>query len=479
VHPKVCARLVLLSILVLCLPGGTLIGQSGHTKDAELNLARLSASFETLAQRVSPAVVQIFVTSFSTLGVEGESSAVSVLARQQNTGSGVILDPGGYIVTCAHVVENARRIQVLLPTPRQTGSPGHSLLKSKGKVVDGQVAGVDRETDVAVVKVAERELPFVELADSDTLRQGQVVLAFGAPLGLENSLTMGVVSGVARQLKAEDPMVYVQTDTPINPGNSGGPLIDSNGHVVGINTFILSQSGGSEGVGFAIPSNIVKSVYEQLRKSGKVRRGVIGVYAQTVTPVLATNLGLPQDWGVIISDVVPRGPADLAGMKEGDLVFTLDGKVMENARQFNVNLYRRPIGDNVLIEVLRENSKLPLYVTVQERPDDPERIAQLADPVDNLVPKLGILAVAIDPKVSEMLPPRRKLNGVVVAVKLIGVAATRNDLQTGDVIYSVNRAMIKDVTELNAALNQIKSGGPLLLQIERRGQVMYQAFELE
>src|SRR5215510_1896242 len=210
VHPKVCVRL-LLSILVIRLADSVRIAQAPHSKDAELNLARLSASFETLAQRVSPAVVQIFVTSFSTLGVEGESSAVSVLARQQNTGSGVILDPGGYIVTCAHVVENARRVQVLLPTPRQTGSPGHSLLKSKGKVVDGQVAGVDRETDVAVVKVAEKGLPFVELADSDTLKQGQVVLAFGAPLGLENSLTMGVVSGVARQLKAEDPMVYVQT----------------------------------------------------------------------------------------------------------------------------------------------------------------------------------------------------------------------------------------------------------------------------
>jgi len=190
-------------------------------------------------------------------------------------------------------------------------------------------------------------------------------------------------------------------------------------------------------------------------------------------------LGLPQDWGVIISDVMPRSAADLAGMKEGDLVLTLNGKVMENARQFNVNLYRRPIGDNVLIEVLRENSKLPLYVTVEERPDDRERIAQLADPVENLVPKLGILAVAIDAKVSEMLPPRRKLDGVVVATKLIGVASTRNELQAGDVIYSVNRVSIKGVAELNEALAQIKPGGPLLLQIERHGQVMYQAFELE
>lgn len=476
---KPCFERILFLILGFSLLGRSLLAQSSHAKEASLNLARLSGSFEALAQQVSPAVVQIFVTGFSTLGVEGESSGAGVLARQQSTGSGVILDSEGYIVTCAHVVENARRVQVLLSTPLQTKAPGQSLLKSKGKELEAQVVGVDRETDLGVVKVMEKGLPSVELADSDTLKQGQVVLAFGAPLGLANSLTMGVVSGVARQLKAEDPMVYVQTDTPINPGNSGGPLVDNNGQVVGINTFILSQSGGSEGVGFAIPSNIVRNVYGQLRKNGRVRRGIIGVYAQTITPLLATSLGLPQEWGAIISDVVPRSAADLAGMKEGDVVLTLDGKVMENARQFNVNLYRRPIGDKVLIEVLRENSKLPLYVTVEERPDDPERIAQLADPVDNLVPKLGILAVGIDPKVSEMLPPRRKLDGVVVAAKLIGVAATRNDLQTADVIYSVNRTPIKDVGQLNEMLSRIKSDSPLLLQIERHGQVMYQVIELE
>ena len=325
------------------------------------------------------------------------------------------MDPDGYIVTCAHVVENARRVQVLLATPLQTNSPGQSWLKSRGKVVEGQILGLDRESDLAVVKISEKKLPFLQLADSDTLKQGQVVLAFGSPLGLANSVTMGILSGIARQMKAEDSMVYLQTDTPINPGNSGGPLVDSNSHIIGINTFILSQSGGSEGVGFAIPSNIVAGVYGQIRKNGKVRRGVIGVNAQTITPLLASTLGLSQDWGVIVSDVTPRSAADFTGIKEGDLVLTVGGKVMENARQFNVNLYRRPIGDNVLIEVLRENAKLPLYVTVVERPDDPERFSELADPIENLVSRLGILAVTIDPKVSEMLPPRRKLNGVVVA----------------------------------------------------------------
>ena len=150
-----------------------------------------------------------------------------------------------------------------------------------------------------MLKIRERELPFVTLGDSDELRKGQLVMAFGNPFGLENSVTLGVVSAVGRQLQPEDPMVYIQTDAPINPGNSGGPLVDARGRLVGINTFIFSQSGGSEGIGFAVPSNIVKYVFTQIRESGRVARGEIGVHAQTITPTLAAGLGLPQPWGVI------------------------------------------------------------------------------------------------------------------------------------------------------------------------------------
>ena len=167
--------------------------------------------------------------------------------------------------------------------------------------------GLDRETDIAVLKVEERGLPALELGDSESLRQGQLVMAFGSPLGLENSASLGVVSAVARQLKPDDPMIYVQTDASINPGNSGGPLVDAEGRMVGLNTMILSQSGGNEGIGFAAPSHIVRSVYEQLRASGLVRRGVIGVRAQTITPSLAAGLGLVFDRGVVLSDVTPDG----------------------------------------------------------------------------------------------------------------------------------------------------------------------------
>ena len=219
--------------------------------------------------------------------------------------------------------------------------------------MSGEIVGLDLETDLAVVKVGERNLPALSFGDSDALNAGQLVLAVGSPLGLHNSVSLGVVSAVARQLEPESPMIYVQTDASINPGSSGGALVDVRGRLVGINTMIVSRTGGSEGLGFAAPSNIVRTVCEQIRTFGRVRRGDIGIRAQTVTPELASGLSLPDEYHVILSDVVPGNPADVAGLRTGDLVITLDGKRMENGRQLQVNLYRRLIGDAVSFEVFR------------------------------------------------------------------------------------------------------------------------------
>jgi serine protease Do len=264
-------------------------------------VAGLSAAFERLVEKVSPAVVQVFATSYATPSDEEESS--SLVTTERTTGSGVVLDPSGYIVTNAHVVEGAIRLQVEIPSTGRTAPPERSILKRRGRLIGAQIVAVDRETDLAVLKVEGTNLPTVVLGDSDTLRPGQIVMAFGSPLGLNASVTMGVVSAVARQLEPEDPMIYVQTDAPINPGNSGGPLVDAEGRVVGINTLIYSQSGGHEGIGFAAPSNIVRNVFDQIRKTGRVRRGEIGVEAQTITPLVAEGLGLSQDWGVVVADV--------------------------------------------------------------------------------------------------------------------------------------------------------------------------------
>ncbi len=205
---------------------------------------------------------------------------------------------------------------------------------------------------------------------------------------------MGVVSAVARQLQPDDPMIYIQTDAPINPGNSGGPLVDTEGRLIGINTMIYTQSGGSEGIGFAAPSNIVRNVFTQIRKSGHVLRGEIGITAQTITPLLAEALQLSADAGVIVADVDPDGPADKAGVKPGDLVVSLDGKAMENGRQLRVNLYSRAVGDTVSLDLIRAGTHQTISVPVEEREDDPGRLAQMASALRQIVP-LAPLGVGV------------------------------------------------------------------------------------
>jgi serine protease Do len=274
-------------------------------------------------------------------------SSSSLVARQSGLGSGVVLTGDGFIVTNHHVVQGARRISVRIPVEAEPGKEGQSIVKQHGRRVEARLVGFDTETDLAVLKVDGKALPTLSLADSHTLGPGQLVLAFGSPLGLQGSVTMGVVSAVGRQLTPESNVVYIQTDAPINPGNSGGPLVNAAGKVVGINTSIRTVSGGNIGLGFAVPSNIVRHVVDQLRKHGRVRRGIIGVNAQTMTPVLASALRLDRDSGVVLADVYPGGPADRAGLRVGDIVLSLGGKPMENGRQFSVNVYLRAPGEKI------------------------------------------------------------------------------------------------------------------------------------
>jgi serine protease Do len=438
-------------------------------------LGQLSAEFEKIAERVSPALVQVLVSGYASAK---ESAGQGLLARERSSGSGVILDASGYIVTNAHVVEGARRVQVRLARP-ENGAPGASILKGPGQTVAARVVGTDSETDLAVLKVEQSGLPALTLGDSEALRQGQLVFAFGSPLGLEDSVTSGIVSAVARQLRPDDPMIYVQTDASINPGNSGGPLVDTAGQVVGINTLILSQSGGNEGIGFAAPSNIVRNVFDQIRRTGRVVRGQIGAQVQTVTPALAAGLGLQRPWGVVVADVVPGGPAEAAGLRGGDLVLSLDGKTQENARQLEVNLYRRSVGETVSLEVLRGADKLTVRVPVYERPDDPGRFAEMLSPERNLVPALGILALDLSDKVMALLPGLRAKAGVLVGARTGDGADWQDPLQAGDVIYTLNDASVLSVDALREALGHKKSGDPIVLRIERAGKLRYVAFPME
>jgi serine protease Do len=470
------ARAVLLAVLVLCGAAPSALAQERAAARALPRLAQLNEDLQALVARVAPSVVQITATGYA--GVMPESATTSgLLAQQRAGGSGVILDASGYLVTNAHVVLGARRVRVVLPPAPAQGDT--SIVRPQGRSYDATIVGIDQETDLAVLKVDAQNLPTLPFANSDELRQGHVVFAFGSPLGLDNSVTMGVVSAVGRQREADDSMVYVQTDAPINPGSSGGPLVDTSGRVVGINTFILSQSGGNQGLGFAAPSNIVRTVYEQIKATGRVRRGTLGVVAQSITPTMAAGLGLNHATGVILSDVAPGGPAAAAGLQAGDIILTLDGKRMENARQFEVNLYRGRAGDVVAIEYERKGQPARTSAAVRERPDDPARFADLVNPERNLVPRLGILGVDIDQAVAARLPLLRTKNGVLVAARAGDAPGANAGLQPADLIVSMNGQPTPTVSELRTLLAKLPSGAPCVLHVQRGIALVFVVLVLE
>ena len=433
----------------------------------------LSATLEATARLVAPAVVQIFTTAYAPgSGVVPHSA--DLVTTQRGSGSGVIVDPSGYVITNAHVVMGAQRLRVEIPMPG-----GTSILAAPRRSVAAQLVGLDVETDLAVLRVDATGLPTVPFGDSDDLRAGQVVLAFGSPLGLDNSVSLGVVSAVARQLEPDSPMIYVQTDASINPGSSGGPLVDTRGRLVGINTLIVSRGGGNDGLGFAAPSNIVRAVYEQIRATGRVRRGDIGVRAQTVTPALAAGLALPRSTGVVLADVLPGSPAAKAGLRPGDMVLALDGKPMENSRQLQVNLYRRLIGEAVQLEVLREGQTLRATVAVGER-QDRLGIAGSVDPRQNLIPRLGLLGVTLDARLAQVIPALRTRSGVVVVSTVEGAIDARDGgFSAGDIITSVNRVPITGIDDLRTVIERLTSGDPAVVQLEREGELRYLAFTIE
>ena len=462
----------LVILVILVFSGGAAQAQ---TKVSVATAAEeLSRSTEGLARVVSPAVVQIFATSY--VPAEGVvARAADLVTTQRASGSGVIVDPEGYIVTNAHVVTGAQRLRVDIPLP----VTGDSILAARRRTVNAAIVGIDLETDLAVIKVDERNLAALPFGNSDDLRAGQLVLAVGSPLGLDNSVSLGVVSAIARQLEPESPMIYVQTDASINPGSSGGPLVDLRGRIVGINTLILSQAGGAHGLGFSAPSNIVRTVYEQIRQFGRVRRGDIGVRAQTVTPILARGLALPRERGVVLADVIPGSPADHVGLRAGDLVLSLDGKPMDNGRQLQVNLYRHVVGDVVTLEILRDGRTDRFPVAVAGR-RDLSGLSGAADAREHMVVRLGILGLNLTEQIRHMLPALRVATGVVVASTVAGATDSRDGgFAPGDVIYAVNRVPVSALSDLRALLEKLRIGDPVVVQLQRRGELMYLAFTLE
>jgi serine protease Do len=441
-------------------------------------LRKLNESVEALIKKVSPSVVQIMVTSYGPIESTEHGTTALTLGRQRAIGSGFVIDPSGYIVTNAHVVSGAQRVQVVVPEGPPEGSL-NAVLSTRTNIVPARVIGVAREIDLALLKVDNVKLTALPLGLYRNIRQGELVLAFGSPEGLRNTVTLGVVSSVARQIDPDSPMAYIQTDAPINPGNSGGPLVNADGEVIGINTFILSQSGGNEGLGFAIPGSIVNVAYQQLRKFGHTHRAQVGLGLQSISPVLAAAMNLPRSYGVIVSDVLPNSPAMAAGLHVGDVLLAVDGRIADSVPFVSFRLMSVDAGAKVHLEVLRNKDRLAFDVPVLEAPHEMDQIASLADPEKNLVRPLGIIGVEIDQKIAAMTSDLRDPFGILVVARSNEATTGDIPLAAADVIRTLNGQPMTTLERLRAALKSLQPGAPVVLQIQREERLLFLAFTLD
>jgi serine protease Do len=460
------------AVLLTSLPSATPAQDRGDN-----TLRKLNESVDALIKKVSPSVVQILVTGYGPIESGERGNTAVVIGRQRAIGSGFVIDPEGYIITNAHVVTGAQRVQIVVPEGGASDGSLQAILSARTNIVPARVLGVAKDIDLAVLKVDNVKLGALSLALYRNIRQGEVVLAFGSPEGLRNTVTFGVVSSVARQIDPDSPMVYIQTDAPINPGNSGGPLINVDGDVIGINTFILSQSGGNEGLGFAIPSGLVNVAYQQIRKFGHIHRTQIGVGLQTISPVLAAALNLPRSYGVIVSDVLPDSPAMAAGVRVGDLLLTVDGRTADSVPFVSFRLMSVNAGSKVHLEVLRNKERLAFDIPVVEVPHEMDQIASLADPEKNLVRPLGIIGIEIDQKIAAMAPDLRDPFGIIVVARSSEGADI--PLTAGDVIRSLNGKPMTTLERLRATLGALQPGAPVVLQVQREQRLLFLAFTLD
>ena len=384
------------------------------------------------------------------------------------TGSGVIISPEGYIVTNNHVVEEATNITVTT---------------FEGKEYAAKVVGTDPKTDLAVIKIEGENLPFIPWGARETIRVGDLVLAVGSPFGLQSSVTMGIISGMGRGnvgiTEYED---FIQTDAPINPGNSGGPLVNMAGEIVGINTAIFSRTGGSEGVGFTIPVDIVKHITNSLIKSGRVVRGWMGIAIQELNPALAQSFQLPESHrgGVLISEVNEKGPSSGGLLQRGDVLLEYRGQKIRDVNHLRNIVARTPVDTEVEITVLRNGEKKTLTMKVGERPTD-EMLASgrgfapptTTDKLDNVLAGLDVGSLTDERRKQLNLP--QEVVGVVVNEVKPGSAAESAGLQQGDIIQEVNREVVKSVADYERIAPTIEKEQLAVLFISRRGNNLFVA----
>ena len=384
----------------------------------------------------------------------GETPGRSPRRNVRGLGTGFVINADGYVLTNNHVVDGASEIRVKF---------------ADGRELPGKVVGGDGKTDLALLKVEATGLPVVPLGDSSKLEVGEPVMAVGNPFGLEQTVTTGIVSATGRAIGAGPYDDFIQTDASINPGNSGGPLINARGEAVGVNTAIASGNGGSVGIGFAIPTNLVKPVVAQLAQTGRVTRGWLGVSIQPLTQELASSFGLPDTGGALVSGVMESSPAARVGLKQGDVIVAYNGRPVTRVNDLPRAVAETPVGREVPIEVVRDGKRMSLTVKVAELQDPERRVASGDGPA---AARLGIAARSLTPELARSLnvPDAR---GVLVERVEDGSRAQAAGLAAGDVIVEVNRAPVTSVGALQEALAKHPADKPVLMLVQREGQSLY------
>jgi serine protease Do len=446
--------------------------------------ARPAFTFGPVIKRVSPSVVNIYTAKTTRenqrlsplfddplfrdfFGGGGRWEAVPRERREQSLGSGVIVSPDGYVLTNNHVVENADEIKV--------------ALADNVTIYDAKVVGTDPQTDIAVVKVEAKNLPAIAVADSDKLEVGDVVLALGNPFGIGQTVTMGIVSAKGRGgMGIVDYEDFIQTDASINPGNSGGALVDAGGRLVGINSAILSRSGGNQGIGFAIPINLARSVMDRLVADGKVTRGQLGVTIQPVTSELAKEFKLPENTGALVGDVSPRSPADEAGIKAGDVIVEFNGKKVTDSRHLRLMVGQIAPGTSVNVKAVRDGKEQTFTAKLGEAKSERlargERSGGLrrgsgADALD------GVSVEDIDSRARRQFDiPAQVRSGALIVEVAPGSAAAEAGLKPGDVILEINRQPINGADEAITKSRDL-DGNRVLLRVWSGGGSRYVILE--
>ena len=436
----------------------------------EPNEVRSSAAggFSEIAKEVTPAVVNITATidiydprkggppqPFGDFG--GRQGPPDIPKRQRGSGSGVIISSDGYIVTNNHVVAESRDLVVILPDSRE---------------FPAKVVGADPETDLAVIKIQAEGLPVIPWGNSSSLAVGQYVLAIGNPFGLNSTVTLGIVSALDRGgmglARFED---FIQTDAAINPGNSGGALVNAQGELVGINTAIVSQSGGYQGVGFAVPSALAKPVLDELIKNGKIVRGYLGLAVQEMTPALAPWFGLKGRDGALVTDVVPEGPADKAGIHRGDVILQYQGKTVKDGQMLLEQVTGAPIGQQIEMVIVENGKERKVRVIIREQPPIPQspriRTTRLEHPL------AGVEVADIDASAIQEYGLNPLFKGAVVSFLAEGCAAELAGIMEGDVIVEVNKHPVQSVSDYSLWYQRLKKEKTVLVVLIRAARHLY------